>query len=110
MDAGKLRQTLVWQYQPTGRDASGAMTGDWTDGATVFAYISPLSGSRFFAALQSQSRVTHEIWMRYRTGVTTAMRLRLGSGDSARYFVPSAIIDVDERHEYLKVMAEEIVQ
>ena len=78
----------------------------WTTVARPWARIQPVSGREFYEASQSQSEVTHKIDIRYRPGVRTDMRLRLGS----RTFEIISAIDWEERHETLLIMAKELVE
>jgi len=50
-----------------------------------------------------RGRVSHEIWIRYRTGVLPDMRFALGT----RVFEIRAAIDSGERHRFLRCLVEE---
>ena len=73
--------------------------------ATTWAAIDPVSGRELYAAEQSQSEVTHKVRLRYRPGLTTAMRISRGK----RRFKILSIIDWEERHESLLMMCKELV-
>lgn len=108
-DPGKRRHRVTFQRFTGTRDGFGdPLLGEeenWTDVITLWAAVKPLSGREFYAAEQSQSEVTHKIDCRYKPGLTTDMRVRLGS----RRFGIVSIIDWEERHESLLIMCRELV-
>lgn len=109
IDPGKMRHRITFQSFSNAVDDYGdPQYGDdsqWTDVATVWAAIDPVSGKEFYAAQQSQSEVTHKVRCRYRAGLATAMRIKYGS----RLFRILSIIDWEERHESLLIMCKELV-
>lgn len=78
MQAGKLRQRLLIQYDstPTAQDAYGQPTPTWTELDTVWAEITPTRGyERFISgAEQQQAVLTHRVRIRFRSDVTPRMR------------------------------------
>lgn len=109
VDAGKLRHRVTFQRFGGTQDDFGdplqADDANWTNVATMWAAINPISGREFYAAEQSQSEVSHKISCRYRAGLDTAMRIACG----ARRFRIISIIDWEERHESLLIMCKELV-
>jgi len=77
--------------------ASGEPDDAWTDVVTVWAAVEPLAGRELFAAQQHHSEVTGRIRLRYREGVTAAMRFVF----EARIYNIVAQIDGEERHREL---------
>jgi len=75
MQAGRLDQRVTIQSKSVTRDAYGAEVITWTDVATVWMEVQPLSGREYVAMRQAQSDVTTRFTARYRSGMTTAMRL-----------------------------------
>jgi SPP1 family predicted phage head-tail adaptor len=78
MLAGKLRHRVTLQQRAAGspqKTAMGAPATAWTDVATVWGSWRPLSGRELLAAQQVASKVDVEVIIRYRAGVTAAMRL-----------------------------------
>lgn len=110
IDAGKMRHRIVFQRFDGERDDYGdplqTEADNWSDVATVWAAIDPVSGREFYAAEQSQSEVTHKVRCRYRAGLDTAMRIVCGT----RLFEIESIIDWEERHESLLIMCKELVE
>lgn len=109
LDPGKRRHRIAFQRFTGALDRFGdPLKGDeenWTDEVPLWASIKPVSGREFYAAEQSQSEITHKIDCRYRTGLTTDMRIRFGS----RRFEIISIIDWEERHESLLILCRELV-
>lgn len=109
IDVGKMRHRITFQRFDGERDGYGdpleADDAHWTDVATTWAAIDPISGREFYAAEQSQSEVTHKVRLRYRPGLTTAMRISW----EGRLLKILSIIDWEERHESLLLMCKELV-
>lgn len=70
IESGRLNQRVTLQSPAGSRDALGERVTTWTDVATVWAAIEPLSTRETFAAAQAQSEATHRVTVRYST--TTA--------------------------------------
>ncbi len=100
---GALRHRLQLETENRVDDGGGGVTQTWSPVATVWASIKPRSGQEVFAADRLSGRLTHEIRIRYRTGVTPVMRFRQGS----RIFQILAVIDMDERRRWLRCLCEE---
>lgn len=78
--AGQLRERVTIQEQVAHRSSSGAEVIAWSDMATVWASVEPVSGNeRWIAGLdQRLAERTVRIRLRYRTGVTEKMRVVFG--------------------------------
>lgn len=109
IDPGKMRHRITFQsftgLQDDYGDPLQSDDSNWENTATLWAAIDPISGREFYAAEQSQSEVSHKIRCRYRSGLTTAMRIKYGK----RIFQIVSIIDWEERHESLLIMCKELV-
>jgi SPP1 family predicted phage head-tail adaptor len=102
--AGKLRHLVTIQQKVAGspdQTAEGAPDSDWSAVASnVWAVVEPLSGRELFAAQQFASEVTTRIRIRYRSGITAAMRVVFESRNyNVRY-----VMDPDERHKELHLL------
>jgi len=100
MKAGDLRHRVTLQQLVTGspqNTTAGEPDQAWGDVATVWAAVEPLQGRALEAAQMIQSEVTGRIRIRYRAGVTAAMRV---SFDGRLYDI-KAVVDPDERHREL---------
>ena len=105
MRAGRLRHLVVLQRRDdtAAPNAFNEPADAWTDLATVWAAIEPISGREFFAAQQVQSEVSHRITIRYYAGLTTKDRVKFGE----RLFDIRAVLDRDERHVEMQLMCTE---
>lgn len=74
-EAGALEQRITLQQRVAGTNALGQATPSWSTVADVWGSAEPLRGREFFAAGQTQSEVTTRFTIRYRAGVTSAMRV-----------------------------------
>ena len=71
-------------------DGLGGHEQVWTEVASVFAMIEPVSAQAVFGAGQMLETVTHRITMRWRDGVASGMRLTK-AGTDLRRSLPSTI-------------------
>jgi SPP1 family predicted phage head-tail adaptor len=101
----ELRQVGALQsFDETGTDDHGQPTGEWETTSTVRVKIEPLGGRTAEYAHQFYDQATHLIWMRYRSGVTAEQQLVVGD----RTFHFGYVQNVDERCEWLRIMASEV--
>ncbi len=103
MRAGRLREIVTFQRRSTAQDGFGEQSKDYTDLATVWGAVEPLSGREFFAAQQVQSDVSVRVTCRYSSaiaGVTEKDRIQHG----AVFYDIRSVIDVDSRHRELQFM------
>ena len=74
--AGKLRHKVTIQYAAITQDPNtGAMIENWTELASVWASVEPLSAREFISAGAEQSEVKGKIIMRRRDDVNATMRI-----------------------------------
>ena len=104
-----LRSRLTLEAPVDVPDDNGGATRTFAAIDTFWAEISPAAvTSRWvddrFAAGRMEQSITHHIRLRFRAGMTAAMRFRLG----ARVFFIHAIEDPDERRRFLLCRCEEI--
>lgn len=72
----------------------------WSDIATVWAAIEPLSAREFIAASATQSQIDARIVIRYRAGLTPDMRIIHG----AKIYNPHGFLaDAESGLEYLTI-------
>ena len=81
------------------------MIPGWQDVATVWASIEPLSAREFIAAQAVQSDVSVRVSVRYRPGITAAMRLL---HDGKTYNITGVLADKDSGREYLTLPCAEL--
>lgn len=98
MRSGKMRCRGVIQQPPT--KTWGGSTS-WTDYISAWAEITARSQREYASGDATQSEVTHEIRMRYRSGVIPKMRFKY----NGRYFRFVSVVNVDERDRELFIEA-----
>ena len=105
MRAGALRHRLTLQTQSRSSDGGGGATVTWADTATVWGSINSLSGTELYEAQKINPKLTHEIEIRYRSGISPKMRAKYGS----RIFNIESVQNKDERNAMLRLVCEELV-
>lgn len=103
VDPGALRSELSLQACTTTPDGLGGHTESWTEIATVFARIEPVSAASFFGPDQTLETVTHRITLRGRSGVAAGMRF----AKQGRIFDIVTVHDPDDSGRYLVCRARE---
>ena len=101
---GVMRQRLTLDAAIESSDESGALQTVWQPAGDVWGQVTPLSGSERFLAERQEEAVTHRILIRWRPGIESGMRFRLG----ARTFLIRSAFDPDERQRVLICRCEEI--
>lgn len=105
MIAGRLRKRVELQSNTPVANAIGEHVPGWATVATVWAGITPVSGSERFRNNMESAEVSHKIKIRYYAGLTPAMRIKLGS----RLFDIQSIINLQERNADMEILALEQV-
>lgn len=100
---GALRHRITLEEVQRVSDGGGGFTENWVTVANLSATIEPGGGGEGVESGRLAGRVSHAITLRYRAGVTPAMRLRAG----ARVFHILAAFDADERRRWLTCLCEE---
>jgi len=70
MNAGRLNRRITIQSRPMGQDSYGQETGSWTNFATLWADVEPITGNEFFTAAAVGSEINRRIVTRYHAGIT----------------------------------------
>lgn len=100
---GSLRRRVTLQAETRVSDEAGGYTVGWSNVATVWAEIVPVSGREAYGARRLEGRVTHRVRMRFRPFVTTSMRI----AHEGRVFNIRAVLDRNEAGRWLELFAEE---
>lgn len=106
MQAGTLRHIITIQEKTRTPDGMGGHDETWADVAgceTVPAAIWPISSTETLDQMKLEDQITHRIRIRYRSGLTTAMRVVFGS----RIFELVSMINREERNISLDLLATE---
>lgn len=104
-----LRSRLTLEAPVDAADDIGGAARAYVTLDTLWAEVAPAGvAGRFiddrFVAERMEVTVTHHIRLRWRAGMSGAMRFRLGE----RIFIIHAIVDPDERRRFLVCRCEEI--
>jgi len=106
MKAGDLNKRVILQSPTGARDALGERVTTWTNVATVWARVRPLSGKELMIAGQQQSATSHVVEIRYSAtvkAVNNSWRVLFGS----RILVVDNVINPDESNEKLMLYCTE---
>jgi SPP1 family predicted phage head-tail adaptor len=101
---GALRRRLVLESFDRAPDGAGGVTGTWTPITIIWAAIHPRVGTATFFGDTYEGRVTHDIWIRPRTDITSAHRLRLNDG---RLFNIRAVLRADQFVNRMRLICEQ---
>lgn len=75
IEAGRLAHRVTIQNFTISRNSIGEEVKSWTDVATVWAEIRPLSARELINAKAAMAQVTKRITIRYRAGLLPSMRI-----------------------------------
>jgi len=104
MRAGTLRHTITIQSATLAADGvSAGATENWSTYTIAWAEIKPLKGLEAVEHKKLGQETMHRIWIRYQSGITTAMRIAWDS----RTFEIRGVRNPDERNIMLEILAEE---
>ena len=78
MRSGSLNQRITIQGLSESQNDYGENIEQWYKIAKVWASVAPLSGRKYYDALQNNSELTTEIRIRYKGVVSTRMRILHG--------------------------------
>lgn len=104
MRAGQLRQRVMLQRDGRHQDPNtGEMISGWVNvtAKPIPCDVKPVSGREFIAGQATQNEVTARIVIRYRAGVTAAMR---AVHRGATYNIEAVLPDEKSGREYLTLM------
>ncbi len=105
------RHRIAFEAQATTRDGAGQQQLQWTQvGAPAWAEIGEngvatrsASSREQMAAGAERASATYVVTLRYRAGITAAMRVRFGT----RYFNILAVRNLAQRNQWLELECEE---
>lgn len=103
MKCPNLRHKITIQSETRTSDGAGGWDRTWTNFANARAEIKPLRGAEQFRAMNLEDSITHKITIRYRSGITSHMRIVFGT----RIMNIRSVINIDERNRWLEIMADE---
>ena len=103
--AGKYRHRVEVQRATETRDAHGGLVQTWETLPARWAAVEPLSGNEAAYARETYPGVTHQITMRYYSGLVPKDRLLF----KGRTIEIEAVLNPDERGIETVVMGKEVV-
>ena len=106
MNPGDLRQILIIQQKVPTQKTSGEEKPVWTEVATVWGAAQPLRGQEYLEANRLQADLDIRFRIRYRPGITPAMRVKHGD----RYFNIISVIHVNEQRREIQLMCKELLE
>lgn len=99
-----MRKRLILQAETQTPDGQGGFTTAWADEATIFASLDPAKGYERYQGMQTQTPLSHKVTTRYRSGITTAKRLKYGT----RVFGIKEVLNVEEDNRIMEIKAIEL--
>ena len=104
MRAGELDQRVTLQRREQGEDEAGQPFEDWVNVAAVWAAVRPLRGREIIAADAVAAISDVRVIIRYRPGITSAMRVQHGTDT---YGIES-VIDVKSGRRELELLCKRV--
>lgn len=106
MKSGQLRHRITLQSPSGTRDAVGERSTTWTNVATVWASVEPLSTSERHIAAQAHTFLTHRVTIRYASVVSAIdASWRVLFGD--RVLTIEGVRNLNERNITLELVCTE---
>ena len=106
MRAGQLRDRWTIQRKSVAKSATGAEVVTWTTLCTIWAGEKPMSGTEVLKSGANIAQQTTVLSLRYRSGITPAMRATRGS----RVLDIEQAINPDGRKRELELLCTEVVR
>lgn len=100
---GEMRSQVVYQRPVRTKDSLGQPRTEWEDAFACYAAVRPLSAREIYYAQSTRSETTHRIALRYRDGVSSRGRFRLGD----RILNIHSVLNTDELNAELVCLAAE---
>ena len=100
---GRMRSRITLEQRVLTPDTGGGGTTGWQTLATVWAEIIPLAQRESLEAEQTRARTAYDITIRYRTDITSDLRVFFQN----RALAIRSVIDVGHRHRWLQLHCEE---
>ena len=104
MTIGKMRHRVTIQTLVATPDADNAVEEVYSNVATVWADVSPVSGRTSIDSKSIGEEITHRVTMRYRSDVTSENWILY----RARRFRIRKVTDFEERRRFLILDCEEV--
>lgn len=106
MRSGDLNKRITLQAKSRVADDYGGMTVTWTDIATVWAALWPMSAKEQQRSMQETMTISHRVRINYRSKFSQAWRIKFGN----RYFNIVSFLNPNEYGEWLDLMCKEVAK
>jgi len=103
MRIGALNKRITLQSRTKTSDGMGGFTTTWSDVATLWAAVWPVSAKEITQADATVMLVSHRIRIRHRGTLTSSYRIKFG----AQYFNIVSIINQNEAGKWIDIMCKE---
>jgi SPP1 family predicted phage head-tail adaptor len=103
MRAGSLRHLVSIEDYTETTDSLGGVSNTWAEFSKAYANIVPLSGNEKYVSAEKHATATHQITIRYLSGVNPKMRVVYGS----RVFEIVSVINTGTRDKMMQLIVEE---
>lgn len=104
MAAGRLRHRITVLTRVKGRDAVGQPVDAWAESPPIWADVQQIGGREQIRAGRELSAGLYSIRIRFRSGISTAQRIRLSSGE----LLDITVAQPDAKRVWLTISAEGI--
>lgn len=84
MQAGRLTERVTLETATVTRDTVGGPVETWAVLDTVWAEVKPLTGKQIAQAQQVGAVLSKAVTIRWRSGITAALRVRFADGVTAK--------------------------
>jgi len=101
---GRMRHRIRIEQPVSTPDGAGGSSVTWTEIATAWAALRPLSADEIVDGDGLAQRITHDVVLRFRPGVTAAMRFV----SNGRVFALRSVMDPNETGIWLRCLVEEL--
>jgi len=107
MRAGQLRHRVTIQEKIASQNGFGEEEIAYSDWATVWARVEPVSAGETADQQREAATATHQVTMRYRRDLVPTMRLAWADGDVTRVMEISGIVPDAARREMVVTVIEQ---
>lgn len=104
---GEMRRRVTIESQSAVADGQGGSTMTWGTFASGWAHLDPKTGVERLFAGKLEGDTYMRITMRWRQGVTTAMRVKYVTSFQTRYFQIHVILNKEEQWDFMTLLCME---
>lgn len=104
--SSRLKRRVEIVQRCNNKDEFGEVETGFETIKTVYAEVKPVTGKSFFAAQQVNSEITHQVLIRYTSGISPSMCVRFKN----RMFEILYVMNYNEANESILLMCKELVK